>query len=29
MVPATAWAVEALQREGFEIEPLGIYSKGL
>jgi GNAT superfamily N-acetyltransferase len=29
MVPATAWAVEALQREGFEIELLGIYSKGL
>jgi hypothetical protein len=29
MVPATAWAVEALQREGFEIEPIRIYSKGL
>ncbi len=29
MVPVTAWAVEALQREGFEMQPVNIYSKGL
>jgi hypothetical protein len=29
MVPATAWAVEALLREGFEIHSVQIYAKGL
>jgi hypothetical protein len=29
MVPVTAWSVEALQREGFEVHPIEIYSKGL
>jgi hypothetical protein len=29
MVPVTAWTVEALQREGFEMHPVNIYSKGL
>jgi GNAT superfamily N-acetyltransferase len=29
MSPATAWAVEALQREGFEVKPVLIYSKAV
>lgn len=27
MVPVTAWSVEALQREGFEVRPVQIFSK--
>ena len=29
MVPVTAWAVEAMHRQGFEMNPVNIYSKGL
>jgi GNAT superfamily N-acetyltransferase len=29
MIPDTAWGVEALQREGFEVRPVLIYSKAL
>ena len=29
MVPVTAWSMEALQREGFEVRPVQIFSKGL
>jgi GNAT superfamily N-acetyltransferase len=29
MVPVTAWSVEALQREGFEVRPVQIFSKTL
>lgn len=29
MVPVTAWSGEALQREGFEVKPVQIFSKGL
>jgi GNAT superfamily N-acetyltransferase len=29
MVPVTAWSVEALQREGFEVTPIQIFSMGL
>jgi GNAT superfamily N-acetyltransferase len=29
MVPVTAWSVEALQREGFEVRPVQIFSKAL
>ncbi len=29
MVPITGWSVEALQREGFEVQPVQIFSKGL
>jgi GNAT superfamily N-acetyltransferase len=29
MVPVTVWSVEALQREGFEVHPTEIFSKGL
>jgi GNAT superfamily N-acetyltransferase len=29
MVPVTAWSVEALQREGFEVNPIQIFSKSL
>lgn len=29
LVPETAWSIEALQREGFEVRPVLIYSKGL
>ena len=29
MVPVTAWSVEALQREGFEVNPIQIFSRAL
>jgi GNAT superfamily N-acetyltransferase len=29
MVPVTAWSIEALQREGFEVRPVQIFSRGL
>jgi GNAT superfamily N-acetyltransferase len=29
MVPVTAWSIEALQREGFEVTPIQIFSKSL
>jgi hypothetical protein len=29
MVPVTTWSIEALQREGFEVSPIQIFSKSL
>jgi hypothetical protein len=29
MAPAIPWMIESLQREGFDLHPVNLYSKGL